>query len=195
MLLSCDVPLAPLTTLRLGGQAARVATASDEADLVEALRDADSRGDEVLVLGGGSNVVVADEGFAGLVVRIASRGVATERRGSMVLLDVAAGEDWDALVGTCVDDGFSGVESLAGIPGLVGATPIQNVGAYGHEVSETLVRVRAYDRKERRFVEIDNAGCAFGYRTSLFRGKSRYVVAAVTFQLDATSQSAGPLPE
>ena len=190
MLLSRDVPLAPLTTLRLGGNAAHAATATDEAELVEALHEADSRGDDVFVLGGGSNVVVADEGFGGLVVRIASRGIAIERRGSKILLDVAAGEDWDALVGAWVEEGYSGIESLAGIPGLVGATPIQNVGAYGHEVSETLVRVRAFDRQEQRFVEIDNADCAFGYRTSMFRGKGRYVVVRVAFELGVTSLSA-----
>ncbi len=190
MLLSRDVPLAPLTTLGLGGPAARMVTVGDEADLVDALRDAQSRGDEVFVLGGGSNVVVADEGFAGLVVRVASKGVDVERRESKVRLDVAAGENWSALVTWAVEEGYSGFESLAGIPGLVGATPIQNVGAYGHEVRESLVRVRAFDRVERRFIELENRACAFGYRTSLFRGKSRYIVVRSVFELDVTRESA-----
>lgn len=190
MLVSRDVPLAPFTTLRLGGRASRVASVSEEGDLAEALGDAEGRREDVLVLGGGSNVVIADEGFAGLVLRIASRGVVVERRGQKVLLDVAAGESWDSLVTTSVDEGWSGIESLAGIPGLVGATPIQNVGAYGHEVKETVLRVRAFDRQERRFVELDNAACAFGYRSSLFRGKARYVVARVVLELDVAEQSA-----
>jgi UDP-N-acetylmuramate dehydrogenase len=190
MLLSRDVPLAPLTTLRLGGPAARMVTVSDEAELVEALLDAQRKADEVFVLGGGSNVVVADEGFAGLVVRIALRGVGVERRGDKVHLDVAAGEDWDPLVALAVQEGFAGLESLAGIPGLVGATPIQNVGAYGHEVRETIVEVRAFDRETGRFVDLENGACAFGYRTSLFRGKKRYVVVRVGFELDVTRDSA-----
>jgi UDP-N-acetylmuramate dehydrogenase len=187
--LSRDVPLAPLTTLHLGGNAARMVTVADESDLVDALGDAASRGDDVFVLGGGSNVVVADEGFRGLVVRIGLRGVAVERRGSRVHLDVAAGEDWDALVRRAVEEGYSGIESLAGIPGLVGATPIQNVGAYGHEVKETLVRVRVFDREERRFQDLDNDACGFGYRTSVFRGSSRYVVVRVGFELGVTGES------
>jgi UDP-N-acetylmuramate dehydrogenase len=190
MLLSRDVPLAPLTTLRLGGPAMRMATVGDEAELVEAFHDAQKRGDEVFVLGGGSNVVVADEGFTGLVIRIGLRGVGIERRGDKVRLDVAAGEEWDPLVTRAAEEGYSGLESLAGIPGLVGATPIQNVGAYGHEVKEAIVRVRALDREAGRFVDLDNGACSFGYRTSLFRGQARYVVVRVAFELDVTTESA-----
>jgi UDP-N-acetylmuramate dehydrogenase len=190
MLLQRGVPLAPLTTLGLGGLAARVAVVKDDVDLVEALRQATSDGDEIFVLGGGSNVVVADEGFAGLVVRVASRGVEVHRRGSKVRVDVAAGEDWDGLVSRAVAEGWSGIESLAGIPGLVGGTPIQNVGAYGHEVKEVIVRVRAYDREEEAFVDFGREACAFGYRTSVFRGKGRYVVTRVVFELDASEASA-----
>jgi UDP-N-acetylmuramate dehydrogenase len=190
MLFRRDVPLAPLTTLGLGGLASRMAVVSDEGELVEAILQADSAGQEVFVLGGGSNVVVADEGFQGLVVRVASRGVTVEGRGSKVGLDVAAGEDWDALVERTVSEGWSGLESLAGIPGLVGGAPIQNVGAYGHEVKETIAGVRAFDRERRLFVDLPKEACAFGYRTSLFRGERRYLVTRVRFELDVSPGSA-----
>jgi UDP-N-acetylmuramate dehydrogenase len=191
MLLQRDVPLAPLTTLGLGGRASRMAIVGDDADLVEAFLEAKSKGERVFILGGGSNVVIADEGFQGLVIRLASRGVEVEMlEGGKVRLDVAAGEDWDALVARAVSEGWSGIESLAGIPGLVGATPIQNVGAYGHEVKETLVRVRVYDREAGVFAELEASQCAFGYRTSLFRGSDRYVVMRVVFELEVSSESA-----
>jgi UDP-N-acetylmuramate dehydrogenase len=185
-----DVPLAPWTTLGLGGSAARMVTVSDDADLVQVFQRAESEGGEIFVLGGGSNVVVADEGFAGLVVRLASRGTEVERRGNKVRLDVAAGENWDDLVARAAAEGWSGVESLSGIPGLVGATPIQNVGAYGHEVKETIVSVRAFDREKHAFTDLGREACAFGYRTSLFRGKARYVVTRVLFELDVSTESA-----
>jgi UDP-N-acetylmuramate dehydrogenase len=190
MLRERDVPLAPFMTLGLGGPASRMVTVSDDADLVDAIQQAESDGDELFVLGGGSNVVVADEGFAGLVVRMASRGMEIERRGGKVRLDVAAGEDWDALVTRAAAEGWSGIESLAGIPGLVGGTPIQNVGAYGHEVKETILSVRAFDREKHAFTDLGREACAFGYRTSLFRGKARYVVTRVLFELDVSTTSA-----
>src|SRR5690242_12019734 len=143
MLEQTGVPLAPLTTLGLGGPAARLITAYDEDEIVAAVREA--RG-PLLVLGGGSNVVIPDEGFDGTVVRIASLGQQRRRDGDAVLLEVAAGEDWDGLVAQCVDEELVGVEALSGIPGLVGATPVQNVGAYGQEVAQTVTQVRAYDR-------------------------------------------------
>jgi UDP-N-acetylmuramate dehydrogenase len=190
MLLQRDVPLAPLTTLGLGGRASRMAIVGDDADLTEALHEASSRREKVFVLGGGSNVVIADEGFEGLVVRIASRGVEVENLGDRVRLDVAAGEEWDALVRRAASEGWSGVESLAGIPGLVGATPIQNVGAYGHEVRETLVRVRVFDRETLAFEEMAADACGFGYRTSRFRGSERYIVTRVVFELPVSRESA-----
>ena len=190
MLLQRDVPLAPLTTLRLGGRAASVATITNEGDLLDGLNEAEHAGQEVFVLGGGSNVVVSDDGFSGLVLRIASRGIDCVRHDGRVTLQVAAGESWDALVARAVDEGWSGVECLAGIPGLVGATPIQNVGAYGQEVRETLVRVRAFDRTAASFVDLKAKDCAFGYRTSLFRGNRRYVIVSATFELDVRSESA-----
>jgi UDP-N-acetylmuramate dehydrogenase len=190
MILQNDVPLAPLTTLKLGGPARHVALVADEGELVLALADAEARGEPVFVLGGGSNVVIADAGFEGTVVRMVSKGVAVARDGDRVRLEVAAGEDWDGLVERCVAEGWSGVECLSGIPGLVGATPIQNVGAYGQEVKETILRVRAFDRVARSFVDLDGAACGFGYRTSLFRHNPRFVVVRVTFDLAIKGDSA-----
>ncbi len=190
MRLQHDVPLAPLTTLRLGGPAARAATIERESDLLEALKEAEDARQDVFVLGGGSNVVVADEGFPGFVLRMASRGVEVQKSDGRVRLEVAAGEEWDALVARAVDEGWSGVECLAGIPGLVGATPIQNVGAYGQEVRDTLVRVRVFDRTLGSFLDMDARECAFGYRTSRFRGTGRYVIVRATFDLEAKPESA-----
>jgi UDP-N-acetylmuramate dehydrogenase len=190
MLLQRDVPLAPLTTLGLGGRASRMAIVGDDADLVEALHEASTCGDSVFVLGGGSNVVIADEGFQGLVIRVASRGVDVEKCGDKVRVNVAAGEEWDALVSRAVLEGWSGIECLAGIPGLVGATPIQNVGAYGHEVKESLVRVRVFDRETSSFADMEAAACGFGYRTSLFRGTDRYIVTRAIFELSVSTESA-----
>jgi UDP-N-acetylmuramate dehydrogenase len=145
-----DVLLAPLTTLRLGGPAKRLVTVYDEAELVEVVRRADADREPLLVLGGGSNVVLPDDGFDGTVVRIALHGLAAQRDGDRVLLDAAAGEEWESFVALCVADRLVGVEALSGIPGLVGASPVQNIGAYGQEVSQTVVQVRAYDRNGGR---------------------------------------------
>jgi len=172
------VALASLTTLRLGGPARRLAEAATEADLIAAVRSADERGEPLLVLGGGSNLVVADEGFPGTVVRVATRGARVARadqgaraagHDGAVLLTVAAGEDWDTVVAGTIADGLAGLECLSGIPGLAGATPIQNVGAYGQEVAQTLVTVRGYDRQRRATVTLPAAECGFGYRTSAFK--------------------------
>ena len=164
--------LADRTTLRLGGPAVRWVTASTAEELQQAVADADARDEPVLVLGGGSNLVVADDGFAGTVVEIATRGVHVESDscgGAMVT--VAAGEDWDRLVARAVTEEWIGVEALSGIPGSVGATPIQNVGAYGQEVADTLARVRAYDRAERRVRTLSAPECGFGYRWSRFKAE------------------------
>lgn len=182
-----NVPLAPWTTIRLGGPAALFAETASEAEMVELL--ADTRAD-VFVLGGGSNVVVADDGFPGLVVRIAMRGVDVVVREGRVQLDVAAGEAFDEVVARAVSEGWSGLECLSGIPGLVGATPIQNVGAYGQEVADTIVSVRAWDRQLGAFVELDSEACRFGYRSSVFRGSQRYIVTRVRFSLRKAAQSA-----
>jgi UDP-N-acetylmuramate dehydrogenase len=197
-----QVLLAGYTTLRLGGPAARFLEAARDDDVVAAVRDADDSGEPVLVLGGGSNLVVADEGFPGVVVHLATRGVriTAEADDGDVTVAVAAGEDWDGLVSRCVADGLSGIECLSGIPGLAGATPIQNVGAYGQEVAETVVAVRVYDRVLDTVAALSNADCGFGYRTSVFKhhaaatasrratlepaaATGRYVVLGVTFRL------------
>ncbi len=173
------------TTLRLGGPAAAYVRATTDADLVRAVTDADRAGRPVLVLGGGSNLVVGDDGFDGVVVEVATTGVGQEGDtcgGAFVT--VAAGEVWDDLVVRAVEHRWVGVEALSGIPGRVGATPIQNVGAYGQEVAQTIARVRTWDRvagAQRTFAAVD---CGFGYRTSRFKEEpGRYVVLDVTFQL------------
>ena len=165
-----DLPLAPRTTLGLGGPARFLVEVRDDAELVEALAWAEAEGQRVAVIGGGSNLVVSDAGWDGLVIAMASRGVETlDDAGGRVHLRVQAGEPWDALVARVVDEDLAGIECLAGIPGQVGATPIQNVGAYGQEVSSVLTRVHAYDREAKRFVTIEAADCAFGYRDSRFK--------------------------
>lgn len=176
--------LADHTTLRLGGPADEWVTVTSEADLAAAL-DTDR---SVLVLGGGSNLVVADEGFRGRVVEIATRGISPDVEDGVscggVLVTVAAGESWDEFVALAVSKEWSGIEALSGIPGSVGATPIQNVGAYGQEVSQTIASVRVWDRKLQGIRTFANADCGFGYRTSRFKADpGRHVVLAVTFQL------------
>jgi len=182
--------LAPRTTLRLGGPAARLVEAHTEAEVVAAVTAADAAGEELLVLAGGSNVVVADAGFPGVVVAIATRGVERTEGSERVVLTAQAGEDWDALVERAVEERLAGVECLSGIPGSVGATPIQNVGAYGQDVAEIVVGVRAYDRRAREIVALDRAACAFSYRSSAFkREPGRWVVLAVSFALERSSES------
>ncbi|SDQ78889.1 UDP-N-acetylmuramate dehydrogenase [Thermostaphylospora chromogena] len=178
------VRLAPYTTLGLGGTARAFVEAGTADELVDAVREADAAGEPVLVLGGGSNIVVPDEGFDGLVVRVASRGVSVERDGERVLVTAESGEEWEALVARSVAEGWSGIECLSGIPGLVGSTPIQNVGAYGQEVSQTITRVRVFDRRTGEVRDLDAAECGFGYRHSVFKADpARYLVLAVTYAL------------
>jgi UDP-N-acetylmuramate dehydrogenase len=177
------VRLSELTTLRLGGPAERYVEASTDEEVLDVVR-AD---EPLLILAGGSNLVVADEGFPGTVLRIATRGVTRDG----TTLEVAAGEPWDPLVARCVADGLEGVECLAGIPGSVGATPIQNVGAYGQEVAETIVGVRVLDRARDTVEELPPAACGFTYRSSAFkRERGRWVVLAVRFALKASQLSA-----
>jgi UDP-N-acetylmuramate dehydrogenase len=195
------VPEAPTllrdhTTLRLGGPAREWVRAATEQELVEAVAEADAAGTPVLVLGGGSNLVVADEGFDGRVVEVATSGVVpdVEDDGAVcggVVVRVAAGEGWDDLVATAVERGWVGVEALSGIPGSVGATPIQNVGAYGQEVSQTIASVRVWDRTLRGVRTFAAADCRFGYRTSRFkRDPGRHVVLSVDLQLRTGSLGA-----
>jgi UDP-N-acetylmuramate dehydrogenase len=181
------VNLADHTTLRLGGPARRFVRAGTEADLIEAVRAADAGGDPLLILGGGSNLVVADQGFDGTVIQVATRGVHRDRE----LVTVAAGEDWDAVVAWTVAAGLAGLECLSGIPGRAGATPIQNVGAYGQEVADTITAVRTYDRVTGDIDTFPNDRCGFGYRTSVFKRDDtrRHVVLSVTFRLAEQSAS------
>jgi len=184
-----NAALASRTTLRVGGPARWLVKARDEASVLDALDWAAARGIAVHVLGGGSNVVVADEGVDALVLQVALRGVTVEGAGpataGAIEVTAAAGEPWDDFVRAAVERGWAGLECLSGIPGLVGATPIQNVGAYGQDVSQTIERLRVVDRRSRRPVTLDAAACRFGYRDSLFRSvePERYVVLAVTFRL------------
>ncbi|MBS4751950.1 UDP-N-acetylmuramate dehydrogenase [Nocardioides sp. zg-ZUI104] len=189
--------LADLTTLRLGGPAGRYVAATTPEELAQAVAVADAAGEAVLVLGGGSNLVVADEGFPGTVVHATGGGVRVElaAEGSVggsvdgsVEVTVAAGEDWDGFVARAVAEGWAGVEALSGIPGTVGATPVQNVGAYGQEVAQTIARVRVWDRTLRGERTFTGAECRFGYRHSRFKADrydawgSRHVVLEVTFR-------------
>nr|WP_202885002.1 UDP-N-acetylmuramate dehydrogenase [Actinopolymorpha cephalotaxi] len=180
-----NVPLAELTTLRLGGPAKRLVEVDDEAALLETVRAADATGEPLLVLGGGSNVVVADEGFPGTVLHVCTRGVRVESQDACggAVVRVAAGESWDGLVARAVAEGWVGVEALSGIPGLVGAAPIQNVGAYSQEVAQTLAQVRVWDREDAAVRTFAAQECGFGYRASRFkRSPQRYVVLEVAFQ-------------
>ena len=178
-------PLANHTTFRLGGPARRFVEATTEQQLIDTVADCDSRGEPVLVLGGGSNVLIADEGFDGTVVKVATRGVRTEAADcSGAQLEVAAGEVWDDLVARAVAAQWSGMETLSGIPGSVGAVPIQNVGAYGAEVATLIQRVRTWNRAEGAIRTFAAAECGFGYRDSRFkREKGRHLVLRVDFQL------------
>jgi len=177
--------LAPYTTLGVGGPARWFVDATDEATLREALAWSRARGVALRILGGGSNVVVADAGIEALVVRVGLRGVTTREVGHVVDLTAAAGEPWDDLVALAVARGWAGLECLSGIPGLVGATPLQNVGAYGQEVSDTVVAVRALDTTAGEAVTLSPAECGFAYRDSAFKSREagRYVVLAVTYRL------------
>ncbi len=185
-----EAPLAPLTTFRLGGPAARLITATTDAEVVEAVRAADAAGTELLVVGGGSNLIVADEGFAGTALRIATRGFDLDG----TRLELAAGETWTDAVARTVEAGLAGIECLAGIPGSAGATPIQNVGAYGQEVSRTITEVIAYDRAAGETVTLTNAECAFAYRHSRFKADpDRYVVLRVRFELEDADGLSAPI--
>ena len=183
-------PLAPLTTLRVGGPASRLRTVTTQDETIAAVREADAAGTALLVLSGGSNVVVADDGFPGDVVRIGSRGVDVEHAGADVTLRIAAGHPWDDVVTRAVAEGWSGIEALSGIPGAAGSTPVQNVGAYGQEISQTVLRVRVWDRATHRVRTLAAAECAFGYRDSLFkRSPRRFVVLEVALRLRPTGLS------
>jgi UDP-N-acetylmuramate dehydrogenase len=215
-----QVKLSGFTTLGLGGPARRLVVAGTDEEIIAAVRDADRLGDPLLVLGGGSNLVISDNGFPGTVIQVATKGIhrmtgrdaagldrespdeagpGRAELGAPVTLTVAAGEEWDTVVASCVTADLAGLECLSGIPGLTGATPIQNVGAYGQEVAGTVTRVRAYDRATDAVVTLTARDCGFGYRTSAFKRSitpptvtGRFVVLGVTFQLTSDPLS-GPV--
>lgn len=180
-----DAALAGLTTMRVGGAARRLVTVETIDELVDTVRECDDADEPLLVLSGGSNVVIADEGFDGTVMRVSTRGVEVDSADACggVFVRVAAGEPWDDLVARACANEWSGIEALSGIPGLTGATPVQNVGAYGQDVSQTIAQVRVWDRREQTVRTFANADCRFAYRHSIFKGRDRYVVLDVLFQL------------
>lgn len=185
-----DAPLAPLTTFRLGGPARRLITATTDDEVIAAVREADDTGTPLLLIGGGSNLVVGDQGFPGTALVIATKGYTLDA----TRLELAAGEVWTDAVARTVEAGLAGIECLAGIPGSAGATPIQNVGAYGQEVASTITEVVAYDRRTRETVTVPAAECAFSYRHSRFKDEpERYVVLRVRFELEDAGGLSGPV--
>jgi UDP-N-acetylmuramate dehydrogenase len=190
-------PLAPRTTLGLGGPARWLCVCPSLEDLREALRLARSRGVRAAVIGGGSNLIVPDEGFEGLVIAMQLRGITATPEGDTLRVTAAAGEPWDAFVAHTVERGWAGLECLSGIPGLVGATPIQNVGAYGQEVSETISSVEVLNRETLERSLLPPEACGFGYRTSAFKtgGLRDAVVIGVTFRLRTNGTPTVRYPE
>lgn len=178
-------PLAPYTTFGIGGLARWFVEAASEDEIAEAAAWAEERGAKLFVLGGGSNLLVADAGFDGLVLRVALHGITATDEEGQTIYQAAAGEDWDSFVQRTVEDNCAGIDCLAGIPGTVGGTPVQNVGAYGQEVATSIERVRAFDLSERAFVEFTAAECGFAYRRSRFNSsdRGRYIVTRVDFRL------------
>jgi UDP-N-acetylmuramate dehydrogenase len=180
-----NVTLAPFTTLKVGGPAKYFVEAASEETLSAAMRLVKSSNAKFLILGGGSNLLIADAGFDGYVIHVALKGTRFDEHTNYCHVTAAAGEDWDEFVGECVKKDLAGVECLSGIPGSVGGTPVQNVGAYGQDVSQTILAVRCFDRISNKIVELDNASCRFAYRRSIFNfiERERYVVLSVTFAL------------
>ena len=187
-------PLSELTTLRLGGPAHDLVTAETTSELVAAVRDADASGVPVLIVGGGSNLVISDDGWPGVVILVRTRGIelAADADEGTMRLSVAAGEPWDAVVARTVAEGWSGLATMSGIPGLAGATPIQNVGAYGSEIADLLTALTVLDRTTGAVESWDPDRCRFGFRTSAFKHTDRYVVLDVTMQL-VRSPLTGPV--
>jgi UDP-N-acetylmuramate dehydrogenase len=186
-----DVLLASLTTMHVGGPAGRLVVTESIDEIVDTVREVDDADEPLLVLGGGSNLVVSDDGFAGTVVRLANDDIAVESSDLCggVVVRVGAGVVWDEFVVRAVAEGWSGVEALSGIPGSAGATPVQNVGAYGQEVAQTIASVRVWDRSAQQVRTFASLDCAFTYRHSIFRASSRYVVLDVLFQLTPSALS------
>jgi UDP-N-acetylmuramate dehydrogenase len=192
-----NILLKDYSTLRIGGPARYFIEATDVEVVRQAVGWAGEKNLLLFILGGGSNILISDCGFPGLVMRIAIRGIETREENGHVLVSASAGEDWDEFVAYTVSNDWSGLECLSGIPGKVGATPIQNVGAYGQEVKDTIVTVEAYDRSEKRIVTFSNSECEFGYRDSIFKSKvtDRYIVLGVTYRLTPRGRPSIRYPE
>jgi len=183
--ISENVPLEKYTTIKLGGKAKYFCECKSENDLVECLNYAESNKIKIHILGGGSNTIFSDEGFDGLVIKIGMKGINLHNDfKDNVIIKVGAGEEWDDFVRYCVENNFGGMECLSGIPGSVGATPVQNVGAYGQEVKDTIIFVKAIDRQTFKLTMFSNEDCLFGYRTSRFKtaDKNNYIVTEVMFK-------------
>jgi UDP-N-acetylmuramate dehydrogenase len=186
-----SIPLAPLTSIGLGGRARYFCLCTSIDDLRTAMSFAREKNVPVHILGGGSNTLFADDGFEGLVIKMGLLGFTVEPKGTNAIVTAAAGECWDDVVRQCTEQSFAGIECLAGIPGLAGATPIQNVGAYGQEVADTILRVHALDRASLREVAFSPSECRFSYRQSRFKREDadQYVITAMEFSLLKSSRS------
>ena len=185
MQLQQNVPLAPLTTFKVGGPARHFVRAENESEIGEAVDFAREKKLPLFVLGGGSNLVIADSGFPGLVLQIGVSGISQSTQNGAALFTASAGEDWDSFIAYAVERNCGGIECMSGIPGTVGGTPVQNVGAYGQEVAETITGVRVLDLQQGQIREIENRDSGFAYRTSIFNtsARGRYIVLQVTFRL------------
>ncbi len=192
-----NIPLGPLTTIGIGGPARYFARATTVDDIRDGVDWASARSQSLFILGGGSNLLISDDGFKGLVLQVDLPGVVVESEDEYATVKVAASEPWDSFVAMAVENGWAGIECLSGIPGSTGATPIQNVGAYGQDVSETIIRVEVLDRKSGIVITLTNWECRFGYRSSLFKNyeRERYVVLNVTFRLKAGGAASVRYPE
>lgn len=189
---SLSSPLSMLTTMQVGGAAEELITVETEKDLIGAATEACKQNRPLHVLGGGSNIVAADAGVKGVVLLVRTRGISVERDGDWATVTAQAGENWDALVSRVTDEGLAGIHCLGGIPGRVGATPIQNVGAYGQEVSQSITQVRVFDRRTGQLAALSAEQCEFSYRDSLFKSKrpDRYIVLSVAFKLKVARRAA-----
>ncbi len=187
-----NIQLAPLTTIGLGGNASCFLSCTSVDDIRTGLDFADSKRLAVQIISGGSNIIFRDEGFDGLVMKIGLRGITFQVDGDSVTAIAAAGEPWDSFVRQAIGRGYAGVECLSGIPGSVGATPIQNVGAYGQEVRDTILTVQGLDRQTRQLVEFHNEECEFAYRQSRFKSRdaNRFIITQVTFRFLAGGEPA-----
>lgn len=187
MRLQENIPLAPLTTFKIGGSARFFVEAKSRVEVEESVAFARQRNLPLFVLGGGSNLVVADAGWPGLVLKIGISGIEQQpgTRDERILFEVGAGESWDRFVAHAVATQCAGIECLSGIPGSVGGTPVQNVGAYGQEVSETIESVEVFDRREKQIRELCNEACGFSYRASIFNttDRDRFILLRITYAL------------